>query len=209
MIARLTLWDSVGAFLTRSQPKAPGAAPRLSFMSAVRVMLQVSRRAAAERPYKQEPRSGRGAWSLGDQQVQLGACQVPTAVLWQSQNENPARACAVRWRQRRRGLGNPHRRPRSSILHTLAYTDLTAEAARRLEFAGTTLNLVRPTDDQPAEGAALRCLGALCLMSLTTWTRPRRLALEPRCIGVAPSRPKLRMNFVTRGPNTSLTSYRL
>ena len=31
MIARLTLWDTIGAFLTRSQPKAPGAAPGLSF----------------------------------------------------------------------------------------------------------------------------------------------------------------------------------
>jgi len=30
MIARLTLWDTIGAFLTRSQPKAPGAAPGLS-----------------------------------------------------------------------------------------------------------------------------------------------------------------------------------
>src|SRR5262249_455743 len=31
MIARLTLWDTIGAFLTRSQPKAPGAALGLSF----------------------------------------------------------------------------------------------------------------------------------------------------------------------------------
>src|SRR5262245_32262097 len=56
-------------------------------------------------------------------------------------------------------------------------------------------------------GTALRSRSALCLMSLTC-TRPRRLALEPRCIGVAPSRPKLRTNFVTRGPSTSLTSCR-
>src|SRR5262249_12412634 len=54
----------------------------------------------------------------------------------------------------------------------------------------------------------MRCPRELCLMGSTTWTRPRRLALEPRCIGVAPSRPKLRTNFVTRGPNTSLTSCR-
>src|SRR5262249_43490446 len=33
MIARLTLWDTIGAFLTRSQPKAPGAAPGLSLTS--------------------------------------------------------------------------------------------------------------------------------------------------------------------------------
>ena len=59
---------------------------------------------------------------------------------------------------------------------------------------------------EPSTG--LRCDGALCLMGSTAWTRPRRLALEPRCIGVAPSRPKLRTNFVTRGPNTSLTGCR-
>src|SRR5262249_2788411 len=60
---------------------------------------------------------------------------------------------------------------------------------------------------KPRVGRSLvmRCPRELCLMGSTTWTRPRRLALEPRCIGVAPSRPKLRTNFVTRGPNTSLT----
>jgi hypothetical protein len=67
-------------------------------------------------------------------------------------NENPARACAVRWRASTGGapgtlIGDIHpgrRGPRSSILDTLAYTDLTAEgyAARhaaeltsRLSFA--------------------------------------------------------------------------
>src|SRR6516162_6321758 len=58
------------------------------------------------------------------------------------------------------------------------------------------------------QSLVMRCPRELCLMGSTTWTRPSRLALEPRCIGVAPSRPKLRTNFVTRGPNTSLTSCR-
>ena len=42
MIARLTLWDTIGAFLTRSQPKAPGAAPWLSF-TARRFLRRVGR----------------------------------------------------------------------------------------------------------------------------------------------------------------------
>src|SRR5262249_61896702 len=54
-------------------------------------------------------------------------------------NENPARACAVRWRASTGGapgtlIGDIHpgrRGPRSSILDTLAYTDLTPE-----EYAG-------------------------------------------------------------------------
>src|SRR5215472_2327498 len=38
--------------------------------------------------------------------------------------------------------------------------------------------------------------------------RPRRPLWKPRWIGVAPSRPKLEANSVTRGPSTSLTSCR-
>jgi hypothetical protein len=43
------------------------------------------------------------------------------------------------------------------------------------------VNLVRATGDQRAEGCLLD-VGAriICLMSLMAWTRPRRLALEPR-----------------------------
>src|SRR5262249_62431789 len=44
-------------------------------------------------PTNKSPAPGAGgAWSLGDNAInaQLGACQVLAAVLWQSQNENPA-----------------------------------------------------------------------------------------------------------------------
>src|SRR5262249_29779997 len=51
MIARLTLWDTIGAFLTRSQPKAPGAAPGLSFTLCV---------SAGTEPGGRPPR-----WSVG------------------------------------------------------------------------------------------------------------------------------------------------
>jgi hypothetical protein len=37
--------------------------------------------------------------------VQLGACQVPAAVLWQSQNENPARMPGAGSREPMYGFG--------------------------------------------------------------------------------------------------------
>jgi hypothetical protein len=57
---------------------------------------------------------------------------------------------------------------------------LLSIAAREVEFAGTTLNLVCATGDPRSMWAALKMHEVLCLMNLTAWMRPRRLALEPR-----------------------------
>src|SRR5262245_34229973 len=51
---------------------------------------------------------------------------------------------------------------------------------RQAEFAGHRFEPGALKRRPTGRGAALRCLSALCLMSLTAWTRPRRLAWEPR-----------------------------
>src|SRR5262245_18008971 len=128
---------------------------------------------------------------------------IPAASSWQ---RPPSRSRASQW-LRRHSSGRrraPAKYPRHVGLHGPDSGSSASVGVCRHHFEPRALN-GRPT----GRGTPLRCRSALCLMSLTAWTRPRRLALEPRCIGVAPSRPKLRTNSVTRGPNTSSIDGRL
>src|SRR5215467_582192 len=53
----------------------------------------------------------------------------------------------------------------------------TSNGSAAAEFAGTNFEPGALNGRPTGRGAALRCLSALCLMSLTAWTRPRKLAL--------------------------------
>jgi len=111
MIARLTLWDTIGAFLTRSQPKAPGAAPGLSLpLCYPRVPNQAASPFAGKMvtatvlglsalwqvPARRHTPAGRGAHLQQQQSVQM-------AFKWtKAARAKLSRSQKARWKERKR-----------------------------------------------------------------------------------------------------------